>query len=76
MKTLTIEIPGKLALWLDRQARRRGRTPSELVKEALAAKQAEEQKPSCAKMLGGLDGFFEGPPDLSANRRYLEEMGA
>lgn len=77
MKTLSVKLPKPLANWLSERSTHLGRTQSDLVREAL-----EQQKngsktgvKSCAELMAELEGFFEGPPDLSTNPKYMKDFG-
>ena len=77
MKTFTLWID-ELYFWLAQEARRLGRSKSEIVREAL--KQQRTGKNSLSlheRMHDGCASIKGAPPDLSANiRKYLKGFGA
>jgi Ribbon-helix-helix protein, copG family len=75
MKTISVKLPESLAAWVARRSKELGRTQSELVREALEQRKAAAGGRSCAALLEDLGGFFEGPPDLSTNPKYLNDFG-
>ena len=76
MKTITVKLAPGLAAWLSQQSEQAGRSQSEIVREALEQQRLGQTKaPSCRELLAELDGFFDGPPDLSTNPQYLAEFG-
>lgn len=76
MKTLSVKLPPPLARWLLKRSRELGRTQSDLVRQALEEqRQGKAQAKSCADLMADFEGFFEGPPDLSTNPKYLEDFG-
>lgn len=79
MKTLSVKLPDPLARWLRTRARELRRTQSDLVRQALEAqrqgtKNGKKAK-SCGELMADFDGFFQGPPDLSTNPKYMEGYG-
>lgn len=78
MKTLSVKLPAPLARWLAQRSKDFGRTQSDVVREALE-QQKDGSRPrgrkSCGELMADLEGFFEGPPDLSTNPRYLADFG-
>lgn len=78
MKTLSVKLPDPLAHWLRTQARELRRTQSDLVRQALEAQRqskGRKKAKSCAELLADFDGFFQGPPDLSTNPKYMKGYG-
>jgi Arc/MetJ-type ribon-helix-helix transcriptional regulator len=76
MKTLSVKLPGPLADWVTDRSRTLGRTQSEVVREALErARAGGARVKSCRDLLAELDGFFDGPKDLSTNRKHFEGFG-
>lgn len=71
MRTITVKLPETLAARLRLMARKRGRTQSAVVREAL---EAYLDQSSAAGAGSGLDlvrdlaGSVKGPPDLSTSR--------
>ena len=78
MRTITVKLPETLAARLQLTVRKRGRTQSAVVREAL---EAYLDQSSAAGAGSGLDlvrdlaGSVEGPPDLSTSRRHLRGYG-
>jgi hypothetical protein len=78
MKILSLKLPDDLAEELTAQAQSRGTTKSEILREALVdflAKTPEPDKGSFLDLAGDLVGRFEGPGDLSYNKKYLDNYG-
>lgn len=76
MKTLSVKLPKPLASWLSKCSAELGRTQSDLVREALEQKkEGKSGTKSCAELMAELEGFFEGPPDLSINPKYMDDFG-
>ena len=76
MKTLSVKLPEPLANWVSGRSRKLGRTQSALVREVLERERAGgSRSKSCRDLLVALDGFFDGPGDLSTNPKHLESFG-
>jgi hypothetical protein len=78
MKILSLKLPDDLAHELTAQARSRGTSKSEILREALAhflAKAPQPDKGSFLDLAGDLVGRLEGPGDLSYNKKYLDDYG-
>ena len=76
MRTLTVRLPEQLVTAIDREARGRGCSKSDIVRERL---QGASRKPlptpldAIADLVGSVDGL---PADLSARKKhYLKSMG-
>jgi len=71
MKSLTLRIEEGLHRWLETEARRLGRTKSEIVREALEDKRkGKSRKPSLHDIMKDACGSIKGAPkDLSRNQR-------
>ena len=77
MVTVTVKLPAALAARLRVAAKRRGRSQSAAMREALEAHlevDEETQGGKCLELAGDLVGILKGPPDLS-NRRPLRGYG-
>lgn len=79
MRTVTVKLPTSLNAKLDRAAKRRGQSKSEVIREALetllnGAAQTRQSR-SALELAGDLVGCIEGPGDLSTNPRYLDGLG-
>ncbi len=76
MKTFSVKLSDPLAEWLDRRSRKLNRTQSEVVREVLERERnGHKNKNSCRDLLAELDGFFDGPKDLSTNPKHFEGFG-
>ena len=78
MKTLSVKVDPRMDAALDRLAAARRRTKSSLVREAIAAVVEAGPEPdtkSCAALAADLAGCFEGPGDLSTNKRHMRGYG-
>lgn len=79
MKTVTVKLSSALNARLDRAAKQRGQSKSDLVREALETllNGARGTRParSALDLAGDLVGSIEGPGDLSTNPKYLEGLG-
>jgi Arc/MetJ-type ribon-helix-helix transcriptional regulator len=77
MPTVTVKLPETLSRSLDHEARRRGVPKSEVIRESLERTLAESrvkgEGPSCLDLVADLVGIFDGPADLSSNKKYLME---
>jgi predicted transcriptional regulator len=83
MKTLSLKLSSRLSARLERAARQRGQSKSELVRAALeqflnhAPPGPRTARPmSALARAGDLVACGEGPGDLSTNPAYLERFGA
>jgi hypothetical protein len=78
MKTLTVRLPESLVAAIEAEARRRGLSKSDIVRERLERAPAAAAEPNAAPydiadLIGCLDGL---PADLSARKKhYLRVMG-
>lgn len=79
MKTVTVKLPASLNARLDRAARRRGQTKSDVIREALEGllngSRGTRTARSALELAGDLVGCVEGPGDLSTNPKYMEGLG-
>jgi hypothetical protein len=77
MKMMSLKLPDDLLREVEEEARRTGLTKSQvirrLVEEGFKHKRKVKPPVTCADLAGDLIGSLNGPPDLSTNRRYLEE---
>ena len=77
MKMMSLKLPDDLLREVEEEARRTGLTKSQvirrLVEEGFKHKRKAKSPVTCADLAGDLIGSLDGPPDLSTNRRYLEE---
>jgi metal-responsive CopG/Arc/MetJ family transcriptional regulator len=75
MNILTLKLPAALRAKLERAAKTRGQSKSEVVRAALEEYLNGERPVSAGELAGDLVGSGEGPGDLSINPRYLEGFG-
>jgi len=75
MKTLTLRIDEPLNRWLVEQAKRLGRTKSEIVRAALHQQRNGKKRPTLHDRMKDVCGSIKGPRDLSTNPKYMEGFG-
>ena len=77
MRTLTLRINTGLDCWLAAEAKRLGRTKSEIVREALMQRRNAKKPPSLHDRMKDVCGIIKDRPrDLSTNmRKDLEGFG-
>lgn len=75
MKTVSLKLPPDLRFKLDRAAKQRGQSKSEVVRAALEQFLNGERPMSALELAGDLVGCAEGPGDLSTNPKYMEDFG-
>jgi Arc/MetJ-type ribon-helix-helix transcriptional regulator len=78
VKTISLKLPETLHRRIADLARRRGRSKSEVIRDAIEAilDNARPAKgPSALELAGELCGCLRGPGDLSYNRKHLEDFG-
>jgi metal-responsive CopG/Arc/MetJ family transcriptional regulator len=75
MKILSLKLPPGLSVKLERAARQRGKSKSEVVRAALEQFLKAERPMSALELAGDLVGGGEGPGDLSTNPKYMEGFG-
>ena len=77
MNMMSLKLPDDLLREVEEEAHRTGLTKSQvirrLVEEGFKHKRKAKSPVTCADLAGDLIGSLNGPPDLSTNRRYLEE---
>jgi len=78
VKTLTLRIDGPLAQWLAEEAKRLGRTKSDIVREALIRQRNGERPLSLHDRMKDVCGIIKSAPrDVSNNlKKYLKDLGA
>lgn len=76
-KTITLKLPDALAARLQAVVQRRGRTQSELLREALEQHLNGHTSVanSCLDLARDLAGSVSGPADLSSSPRHLRGYG-
>lgn len=78
MKTMSLKLSDSLEQSVASEARKRGVSKSQLVRDALELylqNGGAVEGPSCYDLSRDLAGSVEGPPDLSTNPKYLEDLG-
>jgi predicted transcriptional regulator len=79
MTTLSLKIPAKLSATLNRVAKQRKQSKSELVRvvleQFLNGKHEEKYVKSALELAGDLVGSVNAPADLSTNPKYMQEYG-
>jgi metal-responsive CopG/Arc/MetJ family transcriptional regulator len=75
MKMLSLKLPPDLSARLDRAAKQRGESKSEVVRAALEQFLKGEPPMSALELAGDLVGGGEGPGDLSTNPKHLKGFG-
>ena len=76
MKTLSVKVTDSVAKRLTKRAGDLGTTQSEIVRRAIEKELSGNHKSkTCGELMEELGGFFEGPPDLSTNPKYMEGFG-
>jgi predicted DNA-binding protein len=75
MKTISLKLPPSLSVRLERAARERGKSKSEVIRAALEQHLKGERPMSALELAGDLVGCCEGPADLSTNPQYMEGYG-
>lgn len=76
MKTLTLKINESLDRWLANEAKRLGRTKSEIARQALLQRRNGEKRLSLHDRMKDVCGVIKGGPrDLSTNPKHMEGFG-
>ena len=76
MKTISLKLDDGLANWLDTQAKRLGRTKSEIAREALERIRNGQLGPSVHDIMRDVCGISKrGPRDLATNKNYKKDFG-
>jgi len=78
MATVSLKLPEPLHRKLARTAKRTGKTKSALMREALQIYLDGKAHPaggSLYDLMRHVVGKFEGRPDLSSNKRLLQDFG-
>jgi predicted transcriptional regulator len=76
MKTISLKIDSALDHWLESEAKKLGRTKSEIAREALAQRRKGLQKQSIHELMREFCGTIkDGPKDYASNRKYLKGFG-
>ena len=78
MNTISLKVPGSLALRLENEARQRGLSKSAVVRDALEEylqTRSAENSESALALAADLAGVLSGPEDLSFNKDHLRDFG-
>ena len=75
MKTLSLKLPADLRIKLERAAKQRGQSKSEVVRAALEQFLNGERPISAVELAGDFVGCAKGSRDLSTNPKYKEGYG-
>ena len=78
MNTISLKVPGSLALRLENEARQRGLSKSAVVRDALEEylqTTSAENSGSALSLAADLAGVLSGPEDLSFNKDHLRDFG-
>jgi hypothetical protein len=77
MKTISLKLDDALANWLEGQAKKLGRTKSEIAREALERSRNGQLGPSAHDIMKDVCGTIKSAPrDVSRNmRKYLKGFG-
>ena len=77
MTTVSLKLPELLLREIEQEAATRGVAKSAIIRDCIERTLEKTKKPkrrvSCLELMGDWVGSFNGPRDLSANRRYLTE---
>ncbi|MCY4563443.1 MAG: ribbon-helix-helix domain-containing protein [Gammaproteobacteria bacterium] len=78
MNTISLKVPGSLALRLENEARQRGLSKSAVIRDALEEylrTTSAENSGSALALAADLAGVLSGPEDLSFNKDHLHDFG-
>ena len=78
MNTISLKVPGSLALRLENEARQRGLSKSAVIRDALEEylqTTSSENSGSALALAADLAGVLSGPEDLSFNKDHLRDFG-
>lgn len=79
MRTISLKLPDDLDARLERAALARGRTRSEVLRQALVrflpGDERRDDRSSFLSLADGLVGCVDGPEDLSEDPRHLDGYG-
>lgn len=77
MSTISLKLPAVLARRLEAEARKTGRSKSEVVRDALERSfhREGENKATFYELTSHLAGCGKGPGDLSTNKKHLSDFG-
>ena len=73
MKTISIKVDDTLDQWLETEAKKLGRTKSDIAREALTRRRNGNKTTTLHERAQHLCGIFkDGPRDLSTNPKYMK----
>ncbi len=76
MKTISLKIDPALDQWLEEEAKKLGRTKSEIAREALDQRRQGLKKQSIHELMQEFCGSIKGgPKDFATHRKYLKGFG-
>jgi hypothetical protein len=75
VKTLTLRIQESLDRWLSDEAKRLGRTKSEIARQAILRVRDGRKKASLHDRMKEVCGTIRAPRDLSTHPKHLEGFG-
>jgi predicted DNA-binding protein len=76
MKTISLKLDSGLNGWLEQQARRLGRSKSEVARNALEKSRREKSAPTCHDLMQDACGSLRsGVRDLASNKKHLKGFG-
>jgi len=84
MKTISLRLPDRLHAQVEREAKRRRKSKSAVIREAVERTLKPDarvsggrgkRRPTVLELAGDLLGSVEGPDDLSTNPKYMEGFG-
>ncbi len=76
MQTISMRLPDKLVDELNRAAKKRRVSKSQIMRESLEASLRPQKFVSCLDLVRDLAGSIKGgPPDLATNPKYMEGFG-
>lgn len=76
MKTITLKVDENLDNWLRSEAKKLGRSKSDIAREALELRRSGQQGQSIHDIMKDVCGVIKGgPKDYASNRKYLKGLG-
>ena len=76
MKTISLKLDDALANWLESQAKKLGRTKSEIARDALERSRNGHLGPTVHDIMKDVCGISKrGPRDLATNKKYMKDLG-
>ena len=76
MKTISLKVDEALNGWLEAEAKKLGRSKSDLAREALNEKRQGRRGPSLHDLMKDYCGIIKGgPSDYATNKKYMKGFG-